>query len=107
MNLKELGQKQKFPNWYKGETIITDPPCGMHTEFRLKAIPRLFPEDEVQIKFQNFLLECDSNRVMVAYFDLIDDLKSGKISINDWNSYTDPSRFVVFSDGTIRWDGEK
>ena len=105
MNLKNLGKKQIFPaNWYKKRMIVTREPCEMHGVFELKAIPRQFPDDKLQIKFQNFLLECDNDRVMVAYLDLIDDLKSGKISINDdWSPYVDPSRFVLFSDGTIRW----
>jgi len=106
MSLKSSGQKQKFPaNWKKKRMVITKEPNEMHGVFELKAIPRQFADDELQIKFQNFLLECDSNRIMVAYLDLLDDLKSEKIFLSDdWSPYTDTSRFVVFSDGSIRWE---
>ena len=109
MNLKELGKKEKFPaNWYQKRMVVTKEPCEMHGVFELKAIPRLFLDDELQIKFQNFVLECDTNRVMVAYLDLVDDLKAGVISVDDsWGSYTDPTKFIVFPNGEIRWDDEK
>jgi len=107
MTLKKNGQKQRFETgWYRSRMVITDPPCGMHTTFELTGISRLFPDDELQIKFQNFMLECDNNRIMIAFLDLIDDLRSGKVSKDDdWSPYVDQTKFVVFPDGSIRWAG--
>jgi len=103
MGLKENGGRQVFPAWYKQEMVFSEN-GGYHTEPKLKNIPRIFENPQLQIKFSEFLQKCDDERTLVAYDDLIVDLQTGVVSINgDWFSYCDPNNFYIFEDGSIRW----
>jgi len=102
MSLKGEVQSD-HPEWLKGELVITDPPCSMHTIYRMTKIPRIFSDDSLQIKFQDFIAKNFDERNLIAIDDLITDLKEGKIRIDDdWYPYVDSKNFFIFPDG-IRW----
>jgi len=102
MNLIKRGEMQgDHAEWLKSEMVITDPPCGMHTIFRMTKIPRLFSDDNLQLKFQGFITKNFDERNLIAIDDLIADLKTVISGNDDWNDYI--TKFNIFPDGKIMW----
>ena len=103
--LIEKGERQNWRDgWTKVRYIVTAEPMERHPVWELTGVTKIFEDDPTQIKFQKFAKECDDARILCAFEDLIDDLKSGKISVNDdWLAYSNPKNFFIFEDGAIRW----
>ncbi|MBA7642755.1 hypothetical protein ES703_50464 [subsurface metagenome] len=103
MDLKKSGQKQNFPNNYYTSVPEFLETGGYKTSIpKIVKIPRIFSEDNLHLKYEKFIKECNEKRILVANEDLIQDLKDGKITINnDWDIYI--KDFSQFEDGTIRW----
>jgi len=103
MDLKKSGQKQIFPaNYYTQVPVMNPSGFYVTTIPKIVKIPRIFPEDNLHLKYEKFIKECDEKRILVANEDLIQDLKDEEITINDdWDIYT--KDLSQFEDGTIRW----